>query len=56
MSGVAEKVRTYKELHPSEYCAVKGCLWRIRDREGNTISECKKHPPKKEIPIPPAAA
>lgn len=41
---VAEKVRSYKELHPSEYCPVRGCLWRITDREGNTISECRKHP------------
>lgn len=45
---VAAKVRSYKELHTSEYCAVKGCLWRIRDREGNPISVCRKHPVKQK--------
>lgn len=42
---IAAKVRSYKELHPELYCPVKDCLWRIKDAEGNVISECRKHSP-----------
>lgn len=44
MSGsIAAKVREYKERYPFLYCEAKGCLWRIRNADGDTISICKKH-------------
>lgn len=39
----AAKVAARKRSHPSEYCAVKGCLWRTHTAQGERISYCGKH-------------
>jgi predicted Zn-ribbon and HTH transcriptional regulator len=38
----AQKCREEKELHPERFCPVRGCLWRVRHRDGRE-TPCQKH-------------
>lgn len=39
--NAAKMVRLAKERHPEDFCAAKGCLWRVRTRDG--FRPCPKH-------------
>jgi hypothetical protein len=41
---VAKMVRLDKEKNPENFCPVRGCLWRIKTRNGD--NPCQNHPVK----------
>jgi hypothetical protein len=41
---VAKMVRLDKEKNPENFCPVRGCLWRIKTRNGD--NPCRNHPVK----------
>lgn len=41
MAHPAQNCREEKEEHPERYCAVPGCLWKIKTRQGD--NPCRKH-------------
>ena len=42
-ASVAYRARLEKEKHPEDYCAVRGCLWRVKHPHGRPDTPCRKH-------------
>lgn len=46
--NAAKSARLAKQFCPADFCPAKGCLWRVRTRDG--VKPCPKHAPHEAAP------